>query len=148
MLCLCCIFSSAPRRAEPKCACADQPSSDPYAMHFGMIRASDLVLVNEEGRPMIPTPHKVNRAGFMIHCALHQARPDINAACHTHSPHGRAWSTFGKPIEMITQGIDSTTLIHPFSNLSVISLLRATSQTSMLLLRPQPHSSSTEENAH
>jgi ribulose-5-phosphate 4-epimerase/fuculose-1-phosphate aldolase len=54
---------------------------------------------------MFPTPHKVNRAGFMIHSALHQARPDINAACHTHSPHGRAWSAFGKPIEMITQGI-------------------------------------------
>lgn len=39
----------------------------------------------------------------MIHAALHKARPDIHAACHLHSPYGRAWSTFGKPIEMLNQ---------------------------------------------
>lgn len=53
---------------------------------------------------MVPTKGKVNKAGFMIHAALHKARPDVNAACHTHSPHGRAWSTFGRPIEMLNQG--------------------------------------------
>lgn len=76
---------------------------DPYAVHFGMITASDLILVNEAGKPLTPTKHKVNRAGFMIHGALHKARPDINAACHTHSPYGRAWSAFGRPIEMLNQ---------------------------------------------
>lgn len=73
-------------------------------MHFAMITASDLVLVNKEGRPVQPTTHKVNAAGFIIHAAIHEARPDINAACHMHSPYGRAWSTFGKPIEMLNQG--------------------------------------------
>lgn len=44
-----------------------------------------------------------NSAGFFIHSAVHKARPDVVAACHTHSPHGMAWSAFGRPLEMLTQ---------------------------------------------
>ncbi|KAH8645831.1 class 2 aldolase adducin domain-containing protein [Xylariales sp. PMI_506] len=77
---------------------------NPYAMHFLTINVSDLVLVNENGQPVEPMPYKVNAAGFIIHSAIHKARPDINAACHLHAPYGRAWSTFGKPIEMLNQG--------------------------------------------
>jgi len=51
---------------------------------------------------------KVNVAGFLIHSALHKARPDVNAACHCHSVSGRSWSTFGKPLEMLNQ--DACTL--------------------------------------
>lgn len=78
-------------------------------MHFALIKASDLVLVNEMGQTMLPTPRKVNTAGFIIHSAIHKARPDLNAACHMHSPHGRAWSSFGRPIEMLNQGETSPT---------------------------------------
>lgn len=77
---------------------------NPYAMHFGLIKASDLVLVDHSGKPVQPTPHKVNAAGFIIHSSIHRARPDINAACHMHSPAGRAWSSFGKGIDMLNQG--------------------------------------------
>lgn len=73
-------------------------------MHFALIKASDLILVTETGRPIHNPKHaKVNKAGFMIHAALHKARPDINAAVHTHSPYGRAWSVFGRSIEMLNQ---------------------------------------------
>lgn len=77
---------------------------NPYAKHFALIKASDLVLVDHAGRPVQPTPHKVNAAGFIIHSSIHRARPDINAACHMHSPAGRAWSAFGKGIDMLNQG--------------------------------------------
>lgn len=73
-------------------------------MHFALIKASDLIRVSEDGIPLTPTTHKVNAAGFMIHASLHKARPDVNAACHTHSRYGRAWSVFGRPIEMLNQG--------------------------------------------
>ena len=46
-----------------------------------------------------------NAAGFLIHSAVHKARPDVIAAAHTHSPHGMAWSAFGRPLEMLTQDI-------------------------------------------
>ncbi|KAK3633142.1 hypothetical protein LTR56_015918 [Elasticomyces elasticus] len=78
---------------------------NPYAKHFAQMKASDLVLVDHQGRPMLPTPHKVNAAGFIIHSSIHRARPDINAACHLHSPAGRAWSSFGKGIEMLNQAV-------------------------------------------
>ena len=77
---------------------------NPYAMHFALIKPDDLVLVDHSGRPVQPTPHRVNAAGFIIHSSIHLARPDINAACHMHSPAGRAWSSFGKGIEMLNQG--------------------------------------------
>jgi ribulose-5-phosphate 4-epimerase/fuculose-1-phosphate aldolase len=45
----------------------------------------------------------INNAGFHIHSALHEARPDVHAACHFHSIHGKAWSCFGRPLEMLNQ---------------------------------------------
>ncbi|OBT38989.1 hypothetical protein VE00_10359 [Pseudogymnoascus sp. WSF 3629] len=77
---------------------------NPYAVHFGAINVSDLIHVDEDGNCLSETSHKVNTAGFVIHSEIHKARPDINAACHCHSPYGRAWSTFGKPLEMLNQG--------------------------------------------
>lgn len=46
-----------------------------------------------------------NRAGFLIHSAVHKARPDVHAVCHSHTDAGRAWSVFAKPVEMLSQDI-------------------------------------------
>jgi ribulose-5-phosphate 4-epimerase/fuculose-1-phosphate aldolase len=46
-----------------------------------------------------------NAAGFLIHSALHSARPDVNAACHTHSKYGKAWSAFAQRLDMINQDV-------------------------------------------
>ncbi|PGG98017.1 hypothetical protein AJ79_09009 [Helicocarpus griseus UAMH5409] len=76
---------------------------NPYAKHFGCITVADLILVNHDGAPLTETEQKVNTAGFIIHSSIHRVRPDLNAVCHMHSPYGRAWSTFGKGIEMLNQ---------------------------------------------
>lgn len=81
---------------------------NPYGMHFGLITASDLVMVRmTDGRIMDGNKTRpiVNQAGFFIHSAIHKARPDVHAICHTHSPYGRAWSVFGRPLEMLTQDV-------------------------------------------
>lgn len=39
----------------------------------------------------------------MIHSAIHQARPDVLAACHSHSIYGRAFCTLGRKLDTITQ---------------------------------------------
>ncbi|KAJ5452367.1 hypothetical protein N7445_000550 [Penicillium cf. griseofulvum] len=77
---------------------------NPFAKHFSTIKASDLVLLDAdgfvvEGGAQLP----VNEAGFLIHSEIHKARPDVVAAAHTHGIHGKTWSSFGKPIEMLTQ---------------------------------------------
>jgi ribulose-5-phosphate 4-epimerase/fuculose-1-phosphate aldolase len=41
----------------------------------------------------------------LIHSAVHKARPDVVAACHTHSPYGKAWSTFARRLEMLNQDV-------------------------------------------
>ncbi|KAI1122571.1 class II aldolase/adducin N-terminal [Nemania abortiva] len=76
---------------------------NPMGKHFGMLKASDMVQIDEEGQVIGGNKAAVNAAGFMIHSAIHKARPDIHAACHTHSPAGKAWSAFGRPLDMINQ---------------------------------------------
>ncbi|KAJ0270972.1 hypothetical protein Brms1b_011608 [Colletotrichum noveboracense] len=76
---------------------------NPYGVHFGVLKVSDMVHIDEDGNRLGGADKPVNTAGFMIHSALHKRRADINAACHMHSPYGRAWSTFGRPIEMLNQ---------------------------------------------
>ena len=45
----------------------------------------------------------INRAAFAIHSQVHAARPDVIAAAHTHSVHGKAFSALGQLLEPITQ---------------------------------------------
>jgi ribulose-5-phosphate 4-epimerase/fuculose-1-phosphate aldolase len=75
---------------------------NPFGMHFGMISVSDLILVNHEGE-VVEGDWPVNRAAFCIHAAIHQARPDVVAAAHCHSLHGKAWSSLGRLLDPITQ---------------------------------------------
>ncbi|KAI6761392.1 hypothetical protein HG531_001945 [Fusarium graminearum] len=76
---------------------------NPMGVHFGMLKASDMVHINEDGQVIGGNRVAVNAAGFTIHSAIHKARPDVDAACHAHSKYGKAWSTFGKPLDMISQ---------------------------------------------
>ena len=71
-------------------------------MHFSQIKVSDLILVDEEGL-VVEGSEPINTPAFVIHSAVHRARPDVHAACHAHSVHGKAFSAFGRPLEMITQ---------------------------------------------
>ncbi len=75
---------------------------NPFGMHFGMIRTSDLILCDHHGN-VVEGDWPVNRAAFAIHSAIHKARPDVNAAAHCHSVHGKAFSALGKLLDPITQ---------------------------------------------
>jgi ribulose-5-phosphate 4-epimerase/fuculose-1-phosphate aldolase len=63
---------------------------------------SDLILVNEAGE-VVQGNEPINAAAFAIHSAIHKARPDVHAACHAHSTYGKAFSAFGRELDMITQ---------------------------------------------
>ena len=75
---------------------------NPFGMNFRHIRVSDLILVNHEG-DVVEGDRPVNRAAFVIHAAVHAARPDVIAAAHDHSVYGKAWSSLGRPLDPITQ---------------------------------------------
>jgi len=76
---------------------------NPFGVHFGQIKVSDLMLVNHEGKIVEGKYPLVNRAAFAIHSQVHQARPDVMAAAHSHSMYGKAWSVMGRKLDAITQ---------------------------------------------
>ena len=77
---------------------------NPLGVHFSMVTAGDMIHIDEDGNIIGGnTSGTINAAGFAIHSALHKARPNINAACHTHSVWGRAFSCYGKPLDMLNQ---------------------------------------------
>jgi ribulose-5-phosphate 4-epimerase/fuculose-1-phosphate aldolase len=75
---------------------------NPFGMHFSQICASDLILCNHEG-VVVEGHYPVNRAAFAIHSQVHAARPDVIAAAHAHSVHGKSWSSLGRLLDPITQ---------------------------------------------
>lgn len=75
---------------------------NPLSTHFSLIRVSDLILVNEEGQ-VVEGNEPINAAAFAIHSAIHKRRPDVDAACHAHSVYGKAYSAFGRELDMLTQ---------------------------------------------
>ena len=75
---------------------------NPFGKSFRQMRSSDLLLVNHQGE-VVEGEAPVNRAAFVIHSAIHQARPDVVAAAHSHSVHGKAFSSLGIPLDPLTQ---------------------------------------------
>jgi ribulose-5-phosphate 4-epimerase/fuculose-1-phosphate aldolase len=81
---------------------ADHFWVNPFGMSFKQITVDDLLLVNHAGE-IVEGTWPLNQAAFCIHSQIHQARPDVIAAAHTHSPSGRAFSTLGRELEPLTQ---------------------------------------------
>jgi ribulose-5-phosphate 4-epimerase/fuculose-1-phosphate aldolase len=75
---------------------------NPFRRNFKQIRASDLLLVNHQG-DVVEGHQPVNRAAFAIHSQVHAARPDVQAAAHAHSVHGKAFSALGRLLDPLTQ---------------------------------------------
>src|SRR3954464_6058435 len=75
---------------------------NPFGVHFSKIRVSDLILVDHDGE-VVEGGRRVNGAAFAIHSQLHAARPDVQAAAHSHSLHGKAWSSLGRTLDPLTQ---------------------------------------------
>lgn len=73
-----------------------------FGMNFRHVRASDLILVDHQGNVVYGTK-AVNTAAFVIHAAIHEARPDVIAAAHAHSPYGKSFSSLGIPLDPLTQ---------------------------------------------
>jgi ribulose-5-phosphate 4-epimerase/fuculose-1-phosphate aldolase len=63
---------------------------NPYGLRFDEVTASSLVKVDLEGNPVGPQAHQANKAGFIIHSAIHAARPDAACVWHMHTLAGMA----------------------------------------------------------
>ena len=63
---------------------------NPFGLHYGEVTASNLVLIDVEGNPLRETRWPINRAGYVIHSAIHEAIPRAHCVMHTHTTTGIA----------------------------------------------------------
>lgn len=81
---------------------------NPFGMHYTDITASCFYTLDLNGT-VVDKPegefgqYPVNRAGFMLHSAVHAARPDLGCVIHTHSRAGMAVSALKEGILPLTQ---------------------------------------------
>ena len=76
---------------------------NPYGLMFDEITASSLVKVDMACNKLAESPYPVNPAGFVIHSAVHAARPDAGCVLHTHTRAGVAVSAQSHGLLPISQ---------------------------------------------
>jgi ribulose-5-phosphate 4-epimerase/fuculose-1-phosphate aldolase len=76
---------------------------NPYGLMFDEITASSLVKVDGDCNKLSDSPYSVNPAGFVIHSAVHEARPDAGCVLHTHTRAGVAVSALKCGVLPISQ---------------------------------------------
>ena len=63
---------------------------NPYGLNYNEVTATNLVKVNLAGEAVDGSKYPVNKAGFVIHSAIHAAREDAHCIIHTHTTAGSA----------------------------------------------------------
>ncbi|MDB5805010.1 MAG: class aldolase [Betaproteobacteria bacterium] len=78
---------------------------NPYGYMYEEITASSLVTINLAGDELLnpSRDYGVNRAGYVIHSAVHAARHDVQCVIHTHSRAGMAVSALECGLLPLTQ---------------------------------------------
>ncbi|MFM0221884.1 class II aldolase/adducin family protein [Paraburkholderia dipogonis] len=76
--------------------------TNPMAVHFSQVKVSNLICADHQGN-VVEGRYAINRAGFVLHAAVHEMHQDIVAMCHAHTVYGTAFAALGKPIEPISQ---------------------------------------------
>lgn len=64
-----------------------------FGLHYAEVTADNLVAIDLDGRPLHTEQASVNQAGFVIHSAIHRARPDAHCIMHIHTTEGCAVSS-------------------------------------------------------
>lgn len=76
---------------------------NPFGMLFEEVTASSLVKINAEGEMLEPSNYTANQAGFVIHSAVHQVRPDAGCVMHLHTRDGVAVSALEQGLLPLNQ---------------------------------------------
>jgi len=78
---------------------------NPYGWMYEEITASSFITIDLDGNELL-NPHAelgINRAGYVIHSAVHRARPEVGCVIHTHTRAGMAVSAMQCGLLPITQ---------------------------------------------
>ncbi len=95
---------------------------NPYGLRFDEVTASNLVKVDLHGNIIGDPDQEINPAGFVIHSAIHMARPDVRCVMHTHTTAGMAVAALADgllPISMYALGYFDRVAYHDFEGPSL-----------------------------
>ncbi|MEU7768183.1 class II aldolase/adducin family protein [Nocardia sp. NPDC049190] len=74
----------------------------PFGRHFSKVMPDELLHVDSDGT-ILSGEGPLNRAAFVIHSKVHEARPDVIGAVHAHGLQGKAFSSLHRLLTPITQ---------------------------------------------
>jgi ribulose-5-phosphate 4-epimerase/fuculose-1-phosphate aldolase len=74
----------------------------PFGRHFSQVMPDELLHVDSDGT-ILSGHGMLNRAAFVIHSKVHDARPDVIGAVHAHGLQGKAFSSLHRLLSPITQ---------------------------------------------
>ena len=95
---------------------------NPYGLNFNEVTASSLVKITADGECVGPQEYKANKAGFIIHSAIHMARPDAICVWHMHTLAGMAVSAQDEgllPVHMYSHNFWNRVGYHDFEGPSM-----------------------------
>jgi ribulose-5-phosphate 4-epimerase/fuculose-1-phosphate aldolase len=77
---------------------------NPYGLLYEQMHASCFIKVDLDGKILFnPTEYDINKAGYVIHSAIHKARHDVDCVIHTHTLAGMAVSAMKTGLLPIAQ---------------------------------------------
>ncbi len=97
---------------------------NPFGMMYEEINASCLIKVDIDGT-IVDNPnteYTINLPGYVIHSAVHAARPDVGCVLHTHTPAGMAVSALEcglMPLNQTAMRFTGGVAYHDFEGLAV-----------------------------
>jgi ribulose-5-phosphate 4-epimerase/fuculose-1-phosphate aldolase len=96
---------------------------NPFGLHYREVTASNLVLIDVEGNPLRDTKWPVNRAGFVIHSAIHEAIAEAHCVMHTHTTTGLAVACLEQglsPTNFYSAQLHGNLAYHEFEGITVV----------------------------
>jgi len=95
---------------------------NPYGLRFDEVTASNLVKIDSDGESVGQQGYTANKAGFIIHSAVHMAREDAVCVFHTHTLAGMAVSAQEEgllPVHMYSHNFFGRLSYHDFEGPSM-----------------------------
>ena len=96
---------------------------NPYGLSYDEVKASNLVKIDIDGNIIGESEHPVNKAGFVIHSAVHMAHSKENkCVMHTHTRAGMAVAAIEEglqSISMVSTGFHNRISYHDYEGISL-----------------------------
>lgn len=99
----------------------DQFLINPFGLTFDEMTASLLMKADEDGNLLSQSDYDMNPAGFVIHSAVHMARPEVACVIHTHTQAGVGVATQKGGLLPLTQqslAVLATTSYHEYEGIA------------------------------